>query len=224
MSGTDPTDTPRLLAGGNPQIPKGDGDASVQAYIDAMPGWKRCVGRRLDALVARAVPDVHKAVKWNSPLYGVGGQSWFLGLHCLTDYVKVAFFAGGALEPLPPVASKDPNTRYVHIREGESLDEALWVGWIQQAAALPGWVSSPTQQKRPKGPLDEAKSAQVGCAELQQAFDADPRFQEAFEALTPGRQRGYHLYFSGAKQSATRASRVAKSRAKILAGKGRHDR
>ena len=112
-----------LLSGGNPQIAKADGDAPVQAYIAAMPGWKRDAGRRLDALIARTVPGVRKAVKWNSPLYGVEGQGWFLGVHCFNKYIKVAFFRGAQLDPLPPVESKDKNTRYFHIYENEKLDE-----------------------------------------------------------------------------------------------------
>ncbi len=132
---------PRLLAGGNPQIAKGDGDEPVQAYIAAMPGWKRDVGRRLDALIEQAVPDVRKAVKWNSPFYGVEGNGFFVGFHCLTKYVKVAFFYGGSLEPVPPVASKDANTRYVHIHEGEAFDEALMTTWIVQASKLPGFLA-----------------------------------------------------------------------------------
>jgi len=131
---------PRLLAGGNPQIPKGDGDAPVQAYIAAMPGWKSAVGRRLDGLIESAVPGVCKAVKWNSPLYGVDGKSWFLGVHCLTRYVKVAFFKGAALDPPPPGASKSPDTRYLDIYETDGLDEALLSSWIRQAATLPGWT------------------------------------------------------------------------------------
>lgn len=131
---------PKLLSGGNPQIPKGDGDAPVQAYIAAMPGWKQDVGRRLDALIVETLPDVQKAVKWNSPLYGVAGQGWFLGLHCITRYVKIAFFRGAALVPEPPVGSKDPNTRYVHIHEDEAWDEAQFADWVRQAAARPGWV------------------------------------------------------------------------------------
>jgi hypothetical protein len=131
---------PKLLAGGNPQIPKGDGDGPVQAYIAAMPGWKEDVGRRLDALVVKAVPGVGKAVRWNSPFYGVEGQGWFLSFHCFTKYVKVAFFRGASLRPLPPVESKDGETRYVHVHEDDSLDEAQWTSWIRQAAALPGWV------------------------------------------------------------------------------------
>ena len=129
---------PRLLAGGNPQIAKGEGDAPVQAYIAAMPGWKRDVGRRLDALIVRTVPDVRKAVKWNSPFYGVDGQGWFLNFHCFTKYVKVAFFRGASLRPLPPVESKDPHTRYFHIHEDDRLDEALVASWIRQASDLPG--------------------------------------------------------------------------------------
>ncbi len=131
---------PTLLAGGNPQIAKADGDAVVQAYIAAMPGWKRDVGRRLDALIVRTVPGVRKAVKWNSPLYGVEGQGWFLGIHCFTKYVKVAFFRGASLRPVPPVESKDKYTRYFHIHENDQLDEALVASWIRQASELPGWV------------------------------------------------------------------------------------
>jgi len=131
---------PVLLSGGNPQIPKGEGDASVQAYIAAMPAWKSEVGRRLDALIERSVPGVRKAVKWNSPLYGTAEHGWFLGVHCFARYVKVAFFNGTALEPLPPVASKDEKTRYVHIHDDGQIDEALMARWLEQAAKLPGWV------------------------------------------------------------------------------------
>ena len=129
---------PRLLSGGNPQIPKGDGDAPVQAYIAAMPGWKRDVGRELDALIVRTVPGVKKAVKWNSTFYGMEGQGWFLSFHCLTKYLKVAFFRGASLRPIPPVESKHKDVRYVHLYEGEELDEDLLTSWIRQAAALPG--------------------------------------------------------------------------------------
>jgi hypothetical protein len=129
---------PKLLSGGNPQIAKGDGDAPVQAYIAAMPGWKRDVGRRLDALIARTVPHVRKAVKWNSPFYGVEGQGWFLGFHVFTHYVKVTFFRGKSLRPLPPGPSKSQETRYLDIREGE-LDEKQLATWVKQAAAIPGW-------------------------------------------------------------------------------------
>ena len=132
---------PKLLAGGNPQIAKADGDAPVQAYIAAMPGWKRDVGRRLDALIARTVPGVRKAVKWNSPFYGVEGQGWFLNFHTFTKYVKVAFFRGASLRPVPPCASKHKDVRYLDIRENEPLDEAQLASWIRQAAALPGWVT-----------------------------------------------------------------------------------
>jgi hypothetical protein len=142
--GADPE--PRLLSGGNPQIAKGDGDAPVQAYIAAMPGWKRDVGRRLDALVARNVPGVRKAVRWNSPFYGmeggikggIGGRGWFLSYHCFTKYVKVVFLRGTSLRPLPPVESRDPNTRYFHIHEDDPLDEELLASWIVQASKLPG--------------------------------------------------------------------------------------
>ena len=130
----------KLLSGGNPQIAKGDGDAPVQAYIAAMPGWKRDAGRRLDALIVRIVPGVRKAVRWNSPFYGVEGQGWFLAFHCFTGYVKVTFLNGSSLRPLPPVGSKDPNTRYFHIDEDDVLDENALANWIRQAAALPGWI------------------------------------------------------------------------------------
>lgn len=128
----------KLLSGGNPQIAKGDGDAFVQAYVEAMPGWKRDVGRRLDALVVRRVPGVRKAVRWNTPFYGLEGRGWFLAFHCITKYVKVTFFRGTSLRPLPPVASKVKDVRYFHVHEGETLDEELFSSWIEQAAALPG--------------------------------------------------------------------------------------
>jgi hypothetical protein len=136
QSGT--TTEPVLLAGGNPQIPKGYGDAPVQAYIAAMPGWKRDVGRRLDELIVRTVPDVRKAVKWNSPFYGVEGQGWFLNVHCFTKYVKVAFFRGTSLRPVPPGASKHAEVRYFDIHEDEELDEAQLADWVKQASQLPG--------------------------------------------------------------------------------------
>ncbi|MEK1890710.1 MAG: DUF1801 domain-containing protein [Phyllobacterium sp.] len=129
-----------LLSGGNPKIAKGDGDVPVQAYIAAMPGWKSDAGRRLDALIVRTIPDVRKAVKWNSPLYGIEGQGFFLGVHCFAKYIKVAFFYGASLQPLPPVASKDKNTRYFHIHENDDVDQDQLAAWIRQAAALPGWV------------------------------------------------------------------------------------
>ena len=133
-------DKPKLLSGGNPQIAKADGDAPVQAYIAAMPGWKQDVGRRLDELITRTVPGVRKAVRWNSPFYGVEGQGWFLSYHCFTKYVKVTFFSGASLRPVPPVESKHDDVRYFHIHEGDRLDEELVGGWIRQASELPGWV------------------------------------------------------------------------------------
>ncbi|MES0100425.1 DUF1801 domain-containing protein [Mesorhizobium sp. M0019] len=129
---------PVLLAGGNPQIPKGDGDAPVQAYIAAMPGWKRDVGRRLDALIERNVPNLRKAVKWNSPFYGVEGQGWFLNFHCFTKYIKLAFFRGTSLHPVPPGESKHKDVRYFDIREDDQLDEAQLTDWVKQASQLPG--------------------------------------------------------------------------------------
>jgi hypothetical protein len=128
---------PVLLSGGNPQIAKGTGDAPVQAYIAAMPGWKRDIGRRVDALVMAAVPGVQKAVKWNTPLYGTDGQTWFLGYHCFTHYVKVTFFRGTSLRPVPPGSSKHKEVRYLDIREG-ALDEAQFTAWVKQASKLPG--------------------------------------------------------------------------------------
>ncbi len=133
-------ETPSLLAGGNPQIAKADGDAPVQAYIAAMPGWKRAVGRDLDALIERTVPKVSKAVRWNSPFYGIEGQGWFLSFHCFTKYVKVAFFRGASLDPPPPGESKSKEARYLDIHENDPLDEELMASWIRQAAELPGWV------------------------------------------------------------------------------------
>jgi hypothetical protein len=131
---------PRLLAGGNPQIAKAEGDAPVQAYIAAMPGWKSGVGRRLDAIIGRTVPGVRRAVKWNSPFYGVEGQGWFLNFHTFTKYVKVAFFRGTSLHPVPPGQSAHKEVRYLDIREGDTLDEAQLAAWVRQAAALPGWA------------------------------------------------------------------------------------
>jgi hypothetical protein len=129
---------PALLSGGNPQIAKGYGDAPVQAYIAAMPGWKRDVGRRLDALIVRTVPGVLKAVKWNSPLFGMEGQGWFLSIHCFTNYVKVAFFRGALLRPVPPGSSKSKDTRYFDIHEDDQLGEAQLAAWVKQASELPG--------------------------------------------------------------------------------------
>jgi hypothetical protein len=130
---------PKLLAGGNPQIAKAEGDGPVQDYIAAMPGWKRDVGRRLDALITSAVPGVRKAVKWNSPFYGVDDRGWFLNFHCFTKYVKVAFFRGTALRPPPPGVSKHEDVRYLDIRENDTIDEQRLASWIRQAAKLPGW-------------------------------------------------------------------------------------
>jgi hypothetical protein len=131
----------KLLSGGNPQIAKADGDAPVQAYIAAMPGWKRALGKRLDALIVRNVPDVRKAVKWNSPFYGIEGRGWFLSFHVFTHYVKVTFFSGTSLRPVPPGGTaRSKETRWIDIREGDAFDEAQLTNWVAQAAALPGWV------------------------------------------------------------------------------------
>lgn len=138
----DPQAKPVLLSGRNPQIPKGNGDAPVQAYIAAMPGWKSEVGRRLDSIIVRTVPDVRKGVRWNSPFYGAEGRGWFLGFHCLTKYVKVAFFDGAALKPPPPGESKDASVRYLDIHEDDAFDEVLFAEWVKQASELPGWDGS----------------------------------------------------------------------------------
>jgi len=128
-----------LLSGGNPQIPMGDGEAPVKAYLAAMPGWKRDIGKGLDALITKAIPGVHKAVKWNSPMYGIEGQGFFLSFHCFDRYVKVTFFRGTSLEPLPPGPSKVKGTRCVDVHEGQ-LDEAQMTRWVKEAAAIPGWT------------------------------------------------------------------------------------
>lgn len=127
-----------LLAGGNPQIPKGDGDAVVQSYIEAMPGWKHDVGRLLDDLITDEVPDARKAVRWNTPFYGTDGDGWFLGFHCLTKYIKVSFFRGTSLDPVPPESSKQAEVRYLHVYEDTALDEVQFRAWVRQAAGLPG--------------------------------------------------------------------------------------
>jgi hypothetical protein len=129
---------PTLLSGGNPQIPKGEGDGPVQAYIDAMPGWKNRVGLLLDAVIGRAVPGAAKAVKWNTPFYGVEEQGWFTSFHCFDKYVKVTFFQGAALDPVPPGKSKQEGVRYLDIREADYIDEAQIERWMEQASRLPG--------------------------------------------------------------------------------------
>ena len=337
------TKSVKLLSGGNPQIPKGDGNAPVQAYIAAMPGWKRAIGERLDALIEQHVPKLQKAVKWNSPFYGVEGQGWFLSTHVFTHFVRITWFQGRSLKPLPPGPSKDPNARYLDIREGGIEDEKQLVSWIKQAAALPGWSTHtpsgpPRSGPNPKvewffakeGPWQECYTQlrelalESGLAEelkwghpcytlkeknvflihgfkaycallfhkgallkddhkllvqqtanvqsarqirftserqikdlapvirsyMQQAialeqagdqvllkktaeFDMSaefakamkqmPELKKAFHALTPGRQRGYLLFFGGAKQSKTREARIENHVDRILAGKGLND-
>ena len=133
------TKKPVLLSGGNPQIAKANGDAAVHAYIEAMPGWKRDFGRWLDTLIVGTVPHIQKAVRWNSPFYGTAGKGWFLSLHCLTKYVKVAFLNGTLLHPPPPVESKNEGTRYYHVHETDTIDEEIVASWIRQASELPGW-------------------------------------------------------------------------------------
>lgn len=129
---------PKLLSGGNPQIPKGYGDGPVQAYIAAMPGWKRAVGETLDRLIERAIPEVQKAVKWNSPFYGMEKNVWFLSFHCFTKYVKVTFLEGALLDPPPPEASKHEKVRYLHVSEDTPLDEDQFTNWVMQASKLDG--------------------------------------------------------------------------------------
>lgn len=131
----------KLLSGGNPQIPKGDGDAPVRAYLAALPGWKQAVGKRLDALIVRAVPGVRKAVRWNSPFYGVEGRGWFASTHALTKYVKVTFYKGTSLRPLPPGGTeRSGEARWIDVYEDDALDEAQFTSWVKQAAAIPGWM------------------------------------------------------------------------------------
>jgi hypothetical protein len=130
---------PALLAGGNPQIAKADGDTPVRAYLAAMPGWKRGVGRRLDALITRTVPGVRKAVRWNSPFYGAEGMGWFLSFHCFAKHVKVTFFRGTSLRPAPPGESRQAEVRYLDLHEDDPLDEKRLASWIRQAVAIPGW-------------------------------------------------------------------------------------
>ena len=133
-----PQSKPTLLSGGNPQIPKGEGNGPVRDYIAAMPGWKRSVGERLDDLVVGTVPDVHKAVKWNQPFYGLAGEGWFLSFRCYTEYVQLQFLRGTSLDPLPPKASKHDEVRYLDIREDDELDQRQLQSWIEQASKLPG--------------------------------------------------------------------------------------
>lgn len=167
--------TPILLSGGNPQIAKADGDAPVQAYIAAMPGWKRDAGQRLDALIVRSVPGVRKAVRWNSPFYGVEGQGWFLAFHCFSRYIKVTFIRGALLRPLPPVESKDPNARYFHIHEDETVDQQQLAVWIKQAASIPGLGRRLPPQRRGgavvRGTHDEA-------ARKRNPIDVGPHYEE----------------------------------------------
>ncbi len=138
---TDPEDdrpAPKLLSGGNPQIPKGEGDGPVQDYIAAMPGWKRDLGERLDEIISTTVPDVHKAVKWNQPFYGFEGEGWFVAFRCYTKYVQLQFFKGTSLDPEPPKAAKHDEVRYLDVYEHDELDEAQLRSWIEQASELPG--------------------------------------------------------------------------------------
>ena len=131
----------KLLTGGNPQIAKGDGDAPVQTYISAMPGWKSDVGRRLDGLITSQLPNVHKAVRWNSPFYGIEGNGWLVSVHVLSRHVQLNFFCGSSLDPVPPGKGKDPNARWINIAEGDRLNEEQITAWLKQATHLRGWAS-----------------------------------------------------------------------------------
>ena len=135
---TKPSTSPKLLSGGNPQIPKGDGNAPVEAYLAVMPGWKQDVGRRLDELIVETVPGVQKAIRWNTPFYGIEGQGWFVAFHCITKYIKVSFFKGTSLKPVPPEESKLQDVRYWHVFEVEGIDEKQFAAWVKQASRLEG--------------------------------------------------------------------------------------
>jgi hypothetical protein len=126
-----------LLSGGNPQIAKAEGDAPVQAWIAAAPGWKRGVGERIDGLVVKVLPGVRKAVKWNSPFYGADPDGWFLSLHCYDRFVRLAFFRGALMEPQPPGPSKVGDVRYLDIREDDATTDKQITAWIRQAIKLP---------------------------------------------------------------------------------------
>ena len=170
---------PVLLSGGNPQIAKADGDAPVQAYLAAMPGWKHEAGRRLDALIVRTVPNVRKAVRWNSPFYGVEGQGWFLNMHCLAKYIKVAFLNGASLRPLPPVESKKEGVRYYHIYEGQ-LDEAQFAAWVKQASEMP-----PGADTMRLSPAQRTISARPGDLKYRTASGAASHNTTYSRLLTP---------------------------------------
>jgi hypothetical protein len=194
---------PVLLSGGNPQIAKAEGDAPVQAYIAAMPGWKSKVGKRLDALIVRTVPNVRKAVKWNSPFYGLEGRGWFLALHVFTHYVKVTFFRGTSLRPIPPGPSKHEDVRYVDIREGE-LDEAQMAAWVKQAAALTGWdpaqpstrketrVSKTKPKTKPRSKADWREDTLARMRAL--ILEADPGMEEERKWKKPSNPAGVPVW------------------------------
>ena len=199
-----PVPKPRLLSGGNPQIAKADGDAPVQAYIAAMPGWKRAVGRRLDALITRAVPDVRKAVKWNSPMYGMEGRGVFLGFHTFTNYVKVSFFRGTSLRPVPP-GGTGRDARWIDIHEND-LDEARMTDWVTQAAALPGWMPG-RFEKQEKRAMSKAKpktrSAKAAAGDWRQEtlarmrtliLEADPAITEERKWIKPSNPAGVPVW------------------------------
>ena len=183
---------PVLLSGGNPQIAKADGDPPVQAYIAALPGWKRAAGKRLDALITRAVPGVKKAVKWNSPFYGVEGKGWFLSFHAFTKYMKVVFFQGTSLRPLPPVPSKSDGARYVHVHEDEEIDEAQLSAWVKQAAAIPGW--DPSAPKAPKKPARGGWREETLERMRALIVDADPKMIEERKWKKPSNPAGVPVW------------------------------
>ena len=197
-----------LLSGGNPQIAKADGDAPVQAYIAAMPGWKRAIGKRLDALIVRAVPKVRKAVKWNSPMYGMEGQGLFLGFHAFTHCLKVTFFRGTSLRPVPPGGKGE--ARWIDVRE-DDLDEAQMVGWVKQAAALPGWVPGATETKAKTKTKTKTKKTKVSKGVHDVAgwrgetlarmrtliLEADPEMIEERKWIKPTNPAGVPLWSHG---------------------------
>ena len=189
------TRTRVLLSGGNPQIAKAEGDAPVRAYIAAMPGWKRAVGKELDALIGRAVPNVRKAVKWNSPFYGIDGQGWFLSFHVFTKYVKVTFFNGARLRPVPPGASRHKDVRYLDIHEGDDVDTPQLASWVKQAAKSPGWMAN--QPTRP--PRKSARDWRADTLARMRALirEADPGMTEERKWVKPRNPSGVPVWSHG---------------------------
>lgn len=174
-----------LLSGGNPQIAKGKGNAPVQAYLDAIPaGWKQDSARRLDALIVQTIPHVRKAVKWNSPFYGIAGQGWFLSFHLFARYIKITFFRGKSLTPVPPEPSKDPDAAYFHIYENQQVNEKLLASWVKQAAALPGWIANAKEDGPMAQPLADWREQML--ADVRRLIiEADPGVVETVKWRKP---------------------------------------